>query len=79
MEKKEIFQEIVCLDASKAGQDTDIPTKIIKENAHMFTDFIHPSIMPLSIMVIFGQVDSTEFTESAEYAENYNYVSSLIK
>ena len=25
------------------------------------------------------QVDSTEFTESAESAENYNYVSSLIK
>ena len=44
MEKKEIFQEIVCLDASKACQDTDVPTKIIKENANIFTDFIHPSI-----------------------------------
>ena len=44
MKKKEIFQEIVCLDASKAYQDTDVPTKIIKENAVIFTDFIHPSI-----------------------------------
>ena len=44
VEKKEIFQEIVCLDACKAFQDTDVPTKIIKENADIFTDFIHPSI-----------------------------------
>ena len=44
MEKKEILQEIACLDASKACQDTDVPTKIIKENADIFTDFIHPSI-----------------------------------
>ena len=44
MEKKEILQEIVCLDASKVCQDTEVPTKIIKENANIFTDFIHPSI-----------------------------------
>ena len=43
VEKREILQEIVCLDPSKACQDTDVPTKIIKENADMFTDFIHPS------------------------------------
>ena len=44
VEKKEIFQEIVCLDASKVCQDTDIPTKIIKDNTDIFTDFVHPSI-----------------------------------
>ena len=44
MEKKEILHEIVCLDASKACQDTEVPTKIIKENADIFTDHIHPSI-----------------------------------
>ena len=38
------MQEIVCLDASKACQDTDVYTKIIKENADIFTDFVHPSI-----------------------------------
>ena len=42
--KKEIFQEIVSLDASKASQDIDVPTKIIKENTNIFTDFVHPSI-----------------------------------
>ena len=44
VEKKEIFQEIVFLDASKACQDTDVLSKIIKDNANIFTDFVHPSI-----------------------------------
>ena len=44
MEKKEIFQEIGCLDTFKACQNTDVPTKIIKESADIFTDFVHPSI-----------------------------------
>ena len=44
MENKDIFQEIVCLDASKACQDTDVPTKIIKENANIYIDFAHLSI-----------------------------------
>ena len=39
-----IFQEIVHLDPSKACQDTDVPTKIIKNNADIFTDFGHPPI-----------------------------------
>ena len=41
MEKKEIFQEIFCLDASKACQDIDVSTKIIKGNSDIF---IIPSI-----------------------------------
>ena len=44
VEKKNIFEEIACLDASKACQHTDVTTKIIKENADIFTDFFHPSI-----------------------------------
>ena len=45
LEKKEIFKEIVCLDVSKACQDTDtdVPTKIIRENADIFTNFVRPS------------------------------------
>ena len=44
VEKREILNEIVNLDASKSCQDTDVPTKIIKENADIFADFIHPAI-----------------------------------
>ena len=31
------------LDVSKACQDTDIPSKIIKENADIFASFLHSS------------------------------------
>ena len=44
MAKTEILNEIVNLDASKSCQDRDVPTKIIKENADIFADFIHPAI-----------------------------------
>ena len=44
VEKGEILNEIVNLDAWKSCQDTDVPTKIIKENADIFADFIHPAI-----------------------------------
>ena len=44
VEKRVILNEIVNLDASKSCQDTDIRTKIIKENADIFADFNHPAI-----------------------------------
>ena len=44
VEKKEVLNEIVNLDASKSCQDTDVPTKITKDNADIFADFIHPKI-----------------------------------
>ena len=44
MEKREILNETVNLDASKSCQDADVPMKIIKENADIFADFIHPAI-----------------------------------
>ena len=39
IDKEEILKEILNLDASKACQDTDVPTKILKENADIFADF----------------------------------------
>ena len=36
VEKGEILNEIINLDASKSCQDTAVPTKIIKENAAHF-------------------------------------------
>ena len=43
IDKEEILKEILNLDAWKACQDTDVPTKIIKENADIFPDFLHTS------------------------------------
>ena len=36
----QILNEITQLNTSKAGQSTDIPTKIIKQNSDIFADFI---------------------------------------
>ena len=41
IDKEEILKEIQNLDASNACQDTGVPTKIIKENADIFADFLH--------------------------------------
>ena len=41
--KQKIFREILNLDVSKASQDTDIFSKIIKENADIFASFLHSS------------------------------------
>ena len=41
--KEEIFRDILNLDVSKACQNTDIPSKIIKENADIFASFLHSS------------------------------------
>ena len=41
---EEITKEIRKLDPSKASHDNDIPTKIIKENADIFSEFIYMSV-----------------------------------
>ena len=38
--REEIMREILKSETSKARQDTDIPTKIIKENADICTDIL---------------------------------------
>ena len=38
--RDEILKEILSLDTTKACQDNDIPTKILKENADIFSDFL---------------------------------------
>ena len=42
IDKEEILKEILNVDASKACQDTEVPTKILKENADI-ADFLHSS------------------------------------
>ena len=53
LEKREILYEIVNLQASKSYQNTDVPTKIIKENVDIFADFIHRQLIRLSIKTSF--------------------------
>ena len=41
IERDEVLNGIKSLKTSKTSQDSDIPNKIIKENADVFTDFLH--------------------------------------
>ena len=57
VDKEEILKEILSLNSSKVIQDTDVPTKIPKDNADIFSDFfllgfnnsITTSIFPSSL------------------------------
>ena len=42
--KSEINQEVLNLDSSKACQESDLPTKIIKANSDIFTEVIHKEL-----------------------------------
>ena len=43
VDKDEILKEILNLDAPKSCQDSDIPSRIIKENVDIFTDILSSS------------------------------------
>ena len=47
VDENEILKEILNLDASKGCQDSDVPSRIIKENANIFTEFLHFSFKNL--------------------------------
>ena len=44
LEKEKIQKEIYNLNSNKASQHSDIPTKIIKSNSDIFSDFLCVSI-----------------------------------
>ena len=44
LEKEKIQKEIYNLNSNKASQHSDIPTKIIKSNSDIFSDFLYVSI-----------------------------------
>ena len=51
--KEDVIQKINNLDASKVPQEDDIPTKIIKENADIFSSFIYQSFNNMINVCIF--------------------------
>ena len=53
--KEEIIRDILNLDVSKACQNTDIPSKIIKENADIFASFYTLVLTRLSLTRNFHQ------------------------
>ena len=49
------YKEIRKLDYTKASQDTDIPSSIIKDNADVFADFLDLNIIRQYPIVSFQQ------------------------
>ena len=75
--KAEIEKEILNLDSSKACQDSDIPTKVIKSNSDIFTDALHSefnrsleaSVFPLSMKL----ANATPVHKKGNRSEKDNY------
>ena len=77
IDKGEILKEILNLDASKACQDTDVPTKILKENADIFADFLHASfnefVKKLEFPSVLKQANITPVFKKGERECKNNY------
>ena len=58
---EDICKEILALDASKATQREDIPTKIIKNNSDIFSKFFQANLN--------NTVETSTFPEQLKYAE----------
>ena len=58
--KEEVLKEIGNLDITKSSQDTNIPTKILKENSDIFACFICKTFN--------NMVDSSKFPEALKLA-----------
>ena len=52
--KEDVIKEIKNLDTSKASQEDDVPTKIIKENSDIFSNFIYLSFNNMIDTCIFS-------------------------
>ena len=80
---EDIENEIKLLDIKKASQDTDIPTKIIKQNADIVGDFIYQnfnnaiacSVFPVNLKN--ANVTPVHKKESRENEANYRPISIL--
>ena len=74
----EIKNNILNLDVKKACQDTDIPTKIIRENCDIFADFnnsIASSVFPASVKN--ANITPVHKKDSKNIESNYRPVSIL--
>ena len=80
---EDIKNELMRLDAGKASQDTDIPTKIIKENVDIVGDFVYQnfnnaiacSVFPVNLKN--ANVTPVHKKDSRENEANYRPVSIL--
>ena len=81
--KKDVIKEVKNLDASKASQEDDIPTKIIKEDSDIFSNFMYQNFNNMIDVYIFptslklANITSVYKKGSKNSKENYGPVSIL--
>ena len=77
VQKEEILKELNNLNINKATQNTDIPTKIIKENSDIFGDFIFSNlnccINTSSYPSLLKRADITPVHKKDSKSEKNNY------
>ena len=77
VQKEEILKELNNLNINKATQNTDIPTKIIKENSDIFGDFIFSNlnccINTSSYPSLLKRTDITPVHKKDSKSEKNNY------
>ena len=75
--KVEILREVLNPDVCKACQDTDIPSKIIKENVDIFASFLHSSfntsVTNSEFPSVLKQANITPVFEKGERSSKDNY------
>ena len=80
---KKLFENLLNLDSSKACQDSDIPTKVIKSDSDIFTDALYSefnrsletSVFPPSMK--FGNATLLHKKGNRSEKDNYRPVSIL--
>ena len=83
VEKVDILKEIKMLQSNKATQNTDIPTKLIKDNADIFAEFIFISLNKCIEQSVFpsklklANITPVHKKNSKSSKENYRPVSIL--
>ena len=85
MQRTQILNEITQLNSSKAGQSTDIPTKIIQKNSGIFADFVLTSFNQSDANSIFSSsLKNADITpvfkkDDRNLKDNYRPVSIVIR
>ena len=68
---EEVLKKINKLDASKANQENDIPTKIIRKNADIFAYFIRDSFNNMIVTSFFLAAPKSTDVGSKTSKENF--------
>ena len=71
--KEEVLRYILNLDTSKTCEDTDVPTRFVKEKTYIFAEFDVPTRFTKGNAYIFAEFQHSRFNESVRNSK-FSYV-----